>query len=85
MSPEGAVLRSFTNAALLAADKQLNPAQQECLVLRFLQGLSVAETAQTLRMSEGTVKTHTSRALAQLRRALGEQQAGTMTEENQVR
>ncbi|WP_045310864.1 SigE family RNA polymerase sigma factor [Lentzea aerocolonigenes] len=47
--------------------------QREVVVLRFFADLSVAETAETLRMSEGTVKAHTSRAVARLRELLGEQ------------
>ena len=35
----------LTNAQLLACVQQLGSEQQECIVLRFLQGLSVAETA----------------------------------------
>ena len=37
-SPEAAVVEHITNVALLTAVKQLNPEQQECIVLRFLQG-----------------------------------------------
>lgn len=71
-SPEGAVLRSFTNAALLAAVKRLNPAQQECLVLRFLQGLSVAETAKIMDKKEGAIKTLQYRAVRTLAQLLPE-------------
>lgn len=71
-SPEGAVIRSFTNAALLAAVKQLNPAQQECLVLRFLQGLSVAETAKIMGKNEGAIKTLQYRAVRTLAQLLPE-------------
>lgn len=71
-SPEGAVLRSFTNAALLTAVKQLNAAQQECLVLRFLQGLSVAETAKIMGKNEGAIKTLQYRAVRTLAQLLPE-------------
>ena len=67
--PEGQVLDSLTNTTLLEAVKQLNPEQQECLVLRFLQGLSVAETARIMGKNEGAIKTlqyRAVRALAQL-------------------
>ena len=60
-------------AALRQALAALPGRQREVMVLRFFADLSVAETAATLRMSEGTVKTHTSRAVARLRQALGEQ------------
>jgi RNA polymerase sigma-70 factor (sigma-E family) len=59
--------------ALRQALADLPRRQREVMVLRFFADLSVAETAATLRMSEGTVKAHTSRAVARLRQALGEQ------------
>ena len=54
--PESAVLASLTNEALLAALKKLPAEQQECLIMRFLQGLSIAETAKILGRSDGAVK-----------------------------
>src|SRR5262249_29633186 len=45
-SPEAVVVDHITNVTLLTAVKQLNAEQQECIVLRFLHGFSVAETAQ---------------------------------------
>ena len=48
------------------------PARQRAtLVLRYYCELSVEETAQTLGCSAGTVKSQTSRGLANLRRAMG--------------
>jgi RNA polymerase sigma-70 factor (ECF subfamily) len=70
--PEGAVLDSLTNAALLEAVKKLNPEQQECIVLRFLQGLSVAETALAMGKNEGAVKALQYRAVRALGRLLPE-------------
>lgn len=59
--------------ALRRALADLPKRQREVMVLRFFADLPVAETAETLRMSEGTVKAHTSRAVARLRQELGEQ------------
>lgn len=51
------------------------PAQQHrVVVLRYWLGLSVAETAEAMGLSEGTVKSQSSRALTKLRPLLG---AGT--------
>ncbi|MEH1012005.1 ECF subfamily RNA polymerase sigma factor, BldN family [Micromonospora sp. CPCC 206060] len=69
-SPEAAVVEHITNVALLAAVKQLNPEQQECIVLRFLQGFSVAETARAMRKNEGAIKALQYRAVRALARLL---------------
>jgi RNA polymerase sigma-70 factor (sigma-E family) len=44
--------------------------QREVMVLRFFADLSVADTAAALGVSEGTVKTQTSRAVTRLRQTL---------------
>ena len=54
--PESSVLASLTNQTLLAALTELPHEQQECLIMRFLQGLSIAETAKVLGRSDGAVK-----------------------------
>ncbi|WP_460068327.1 ECF subfamily RNA polymerase sigma factor, BldN family [Streptomyces sp. YKOK-I1] len=69
-SPEDSVLESLSNAALLDAVRRLNPQQQECVTLRFLQGLSVAETARVMGKNEGAIKTLQYRAVRTLARLL---------------
>ncbi|WP_149182342.1 ECF subfamily RNA polymerase sigma factor, BldN family [Streptomyces sp. TRM49041] len=71
-SPEDSVLESLSNAALVEAVRKLNPQQQECVTLRFLQGLSVAETARVMGKNEGAIKTLQYRAVRTLARLLPE-------------
>ena len=54
--PEHAVLASLTNELLLRALTELPSEQKDCLIMRFLQGMSIAETAGVLGRSEGAVK-----------------------------
>ncbi len=70
--PENAVLEAMQNKVLLEAVKQLNAEQQECIVLRFLQGLSVAETAQAMGKNDGAIKALQYRAIRSLGRLLPE-------------
>ena len=70
--PEGSVLASLTNEALLSALTELPHEQQECLIMRFLQGLSIAETAQVLGRSEGAVKQLQLRGVRNLAKLLPE-------------
>ena len=70
--PEGAVLDAISNRSLLEAVKQLGAEQQECIVLRFLQGLSVSETALVMGKNEGAIKALQYRAVRALGRLLPE-------------
>ncbi|MBB6627397.1 sigma-70 family RNA polymerase sigma factor [Nocardioides sp. KIGAM211] len=54
--PEDAVLAGLTNEILLTALKDLPDEQRDCLIMRFLQGMSIAETAAVLGRSDGAVK-----------------------------
>jgi RNA polymerase sigma-70 factor, ECF subfamily len=71
-SPEGEVLASLTNEALLMALSRLPGEQRECLVMRFLQGLSIAETADLLGRSSGAVKQLQLRGVRNLAKLLPE-------------
>ncbi|HEX6935237.1 MAG TPA: sigma-70 family RNA polymerase sigma factor, partial [Actinomycetes bacterium] len=70
---EEEVLGRLQNAALLDAVRRLKPEQQECIVLRFLQGLSVAETAAVMKRSDGAVKQLQLRAVRALAKLVPEQ------------
>jgi RNA polymerase sigma-70 factor (ECF subfamily) len=64
--PEDAVVTQLTNAELLACVKQLGSEQQECIVLRFLHGLSVSETAAIMGKKDGAIKALQHRAVRRL-------------------
>lgn len=66
-SPEAALLSDARRAELLAAVEGLREEERLVVSCRFFLGLSEDETAQTLGLKLGTVKSRTSRALAQLR------------------
>jgi len=55
-STEATVLEHLTHEALLAAMDRLPDEQRDCLTMRFLQGLTIAETAAVLGRSDGAVK-----------------------------
>ncbi len=57
-------------AAVLHKLQLLNDQQREVLVLRFIEDLSIAETAEVMQKSEGAVKALQHRALESLRRYL---------------
>jgi RNA polymerase sigma-70 factor (sigma-E family) len=69
-SPDAATALAEHNE-LLAAMRGLSRRQREVLVLRFYADLDAAEIAATLRISASTVRSTTSRGLAELARILG--------------
>ena len=73
-SAESTALVGEEHRAVLAALRRLPDRQREALVLRFYLELSEAEIAQAMGISQGTVKSTVSRALAALGRLLGESQ-----------
>lgn len=64
----GAIDRDVRRDRLVRLTAGLSAAQQQVLALRFVAGLSVAETAQAMDRSEQAVKQLQYRALAELRR-----------------
>ena len=64
--PEDAVVQHLTNQQLLACVKELGSEQQECIVLRFLHGLSVSETAEIMGKKDGAIKALQHRAVRRL-------------------
>jgi RNA polymerase sigma-70 factor (ECF subfamily) len=68
--PEQQVLFKATRSVLLDSVRQLGDDQRECIVLRFLQGLSVAETAKVMARNEGAVKALQHRAVRRLAQLL---------------
>jgi RNA polymerase sigma factor (sigma-70 family) len=70
-SEQVAILRE-NHREVLAALAVLPPRTREALVLRYWLDLSEREMAQAMRVSAGTVKSHVSRGLAALARALGD-------------
>lgn len=68
--PADTVGAYLTNRQLLGLVLRLNAEQRECITLRFLQGLSVAETAEAMGKNEGAVKALQYRAVRSLARLL---------------
>ncbi len=70
-STENAVLTSLQNEQLMAAVAQLGADQRECVTLRFVQGLSVSETAAVMGKNDGAIKALQHRAVRKLADLIG--------------
>lgn len=69
-NPARKVQGFMSTRALRAAISALSRRQREAFLLRCWEGLSTADTARSMKSSEGSVKTHYSHALASLRTRL---------------
>jgi RNA polymerase sigma-70 factor (ECF subfamily) len=72
-STESTVISSLTSDRLMAAVRQLGEEQRECVLLRFMQGLSVSETAAVMAKNEGAIKALQHRAVRKLAEIVGEE------------
>jgi RNA polymerase sigma-70 factor (ECF subfamily) len=70
-STEAAVLEVLTSERLMQAVGQLGDEQRECVMLRFVHGLSVAETAQAMGKNDGAIKALQHRAVRKLAELIG--------------
>lgn len=68
--PEAEVLASLSSADLMRAVQALPAEQRDCILMRFMEGLSIAETAQVLDRSEGAIKQLQLRAVRNLAKSL---------------
>jgi RNA polymerase sigma-70 factor (sigma-E family) len=65
--------------SMTVALRGLPPRMRGAIVCRYFHDLSVAETADALNCSQGTVKSQTARALDHLRRSLDDPELGRAT------
>jgi RNA polymerase sigma-70 factor (ECF subfamily) len=68
--PEEDVLTLISNEMLFDAVNSLPPEQRDCILMRFIQGMSIAETAAALKRSEGAIKQLQLRAVRSLAKRL---------------
>jgi RNA polymerase sigma-70 factor (sigma-E family) len=80
-SAEATVTRGEEHRAVLAAIRRLPARQREALVLRYYLDLTEDQTAEAMRVSRGTVKSATSRAVAAVGRMIGAPVGNSRSEE----
>ncbi|HYJ70568.1 MAG TPA: sigma-70 family RNA polymerase sigma factor [Nocardioidaceae bacterium] len=68
--PEDGALATLTSEVLARGLRRLASEQQDCLVMRFCQGLTIAETATAMGRSEGAIKQLQLRAVRNLAKHL---------------
>ena len=73
ISTEATVLAGITTQQLVAAVNQLGEEQRECIVLRFIQGMSVNETAEIMGKRDGAIKALQHRAVKRLATLLADE------------
>ena len=73
-SAEQCILAKEQVAHVWRAVENLSERQRTVFLLRFVEELDLKEIANVTSMGEGTVKAHLSRALARVRKQLGEKQ-----------
>ena len=69
-SPEQEVLSLISNEMLFEAVGALPAEQRDCILMRFIQGLSIAQTAAALGRSEGAIKQLQLRAVRSLAKSV---------------
>jgi RNA polymerase sigma-70 factor (ECF subfamily) len=73
VNPQAQLEQGQTLAIIEAALRNLPPRQREAFVLRYWEDMDVAETATIMKCSQGSVKTHCSRAVHAMAAALRKQ------------
>ncbi|VXC35208.1 sigma-70 family RNA polymerase sigma factor [Aeromicrobium sp. 9AM] len=71
-SPEQEVLALISNEMLFEAVNSLPNEQRDCILMRFIQGMSIAQTAAALGRSEGAIKQLQLRAVRSLAKTMPE-------------
>ncbi|MCW2746985.1 MAG: polymerase subunit sigma-70 [Nocardioidaceae bacterium] len=71
-SPEDGVISAISSELLLDAVNQLSSDQRDCVLMRFIQGLSIAQTAEAMQKSDGAIKQLQLRAIRGLGKLISE-------------
>jgi RNA polymerase sigma-70 factor (ECF subfamily) len=66
LGPEDSVINSLTTERLMRTLNRLGTDQRECVMLRFIHGMSISETAEIMGRNSGAVKALQHRAIRKL-------------------